>query len=91
MKKVVIIILNILVITSVFLLIYTNKNYKEEVIDNKEIKQEIEQTKNIINDKIVKNKTYETEIKKLKENYQIELKEQNIWKKMKEKLNQFLS
>ena len=91
MKKVVIIILNLLLLSLIFLFVISNKNYEEKVNKNQEINKKIDNIENIINDKIKQNETLETEINKLKEQYKKELEEQDIWKNMKEKIEQALS
>lgn len=91
MKKVVIIILNLLLLSLIFLFVISNKNYEEKVNKNQEINDKIDNIENIINDKIKQNETLEAEINKLKEQYKKELEEQDIWKNMKEKIEQALS
>ena len=91
MKKVVIIILNLLLLSLIFLFVISNKNYEEKVNKNQEINDKIDNIENIINDKIKQNETLEAEINNLKEQYKKELEEQDIWKNMKEKIEQALS
>ena len=91
MKKVVIIILNLLLLSLIFLFVISNKNYEEKVNKNQEINKKIDNIENIINDKIKQNETLEAEINNLKEQYKKELEEQDIWKNMKEKIEQALS
>ena len=92
MKKIILIVFMsiIIIICSLFLVKEINK-YNDEVKNNKNLANEIDKIKNDINTVNTNITNYEEEIETLKTKHASELKEQQIWKNMKEKLSQSLS